>query len=242
MWLPTLTSGIIEFIIIYLLFKKDLKNPISINNDEYHIDSKVDLTIGISVLAICLIFLVISSYINVEMYLVSLICAGVLTLATITIRLFTKKHYEYIYNPFKRLPYPLIPFFLSMFVIVVSYNHMGISSKISELLGSSNSIWIYGYSSFISSNVINNIPMSILYSSLTSNLTGSPYIEAIYSTIIGSNIGAFLTPIGALAGIMFSSLLNKYEVKFSFATFIKYGVIISIPVISPALAVLYLVI
>ena len=41
-----------------------------------------------------------------------------------------------------------------------------------------------------------------------------------------------LAPIGALAGIMFSSLLNKYDIKFSFLSFIKYGSIISIPTLA----------
>ena len=101
---------------------------------------------------------------------------------------------------------------------------------------------MYGFSSFLSANIINNIPMSILFADLTTNLTGEIYIKAIYATIIGSNIGAFLTPIGALAGIMFSSLLMKYEVKFTFLDFIKYGAIISVPTLLASLAVLIVVI
>ena len=97
-------------------------------------------------------------------------------------------------------------------------------------------MWIYGYASFIGSNLINNIPMSILFTDLAKTLTGISYTKAIYASIIGSNIGAFLTPIGALAGIMFSSLVNKNGVRFTFIDFIKYGALISIPVITTALA------
>ena len=82
--------------------------------------------------------------------------------------------------------------------------------------------------------------MSILYTNIASSLEGVAYSKAIYASIIGSNIGAFLTPIGALAGIMFSSLLNKYEIKFSFITFIKYGAIIAIPTITVGLGALLL--
>ena len=77
--------------------------------------------------------------------------------------------------------------------------------------------------------------MSILYTNIASNLSGVSYCQAIYASIIGSNIGAFLTPIGALAGIMFSSLVNENNVRFTFIDFIKYGVIISIPTITVAL-------
>ena len=82
--------------------------------------------------------------------------------------------------------------------------------------------------------------MSILFTNLTSSLTGTTYLQGVYASIIGSNIGAFLTPIGALAGIMFSGLVNENNVRFSFLDFIKYGAMISIPVITTALAMLLL--
>ena len=83
--------------------------------------------------------------------------------------------------------------------------------------------------------------MSILFSNLVSGLIGNAYLEGVYSSIIGSNIGAIFTPIGALAGIMFSSLLNKYDIKFSFLSFIKYGSIISIPTLAISLLFLMIV-
>jgi arsenical pump membrane protein len=130
---------------------------------------------------------------------------------------------------------------LSMFVVVVALNEQGIAAKLGEFLNGLDPIWAYGYASFFASNLINNIPMSILFSSLPSALTGKAFAQAIFASIIGSNIGAFLTPIGALAGIMFSSLLKKYEVKFSFLDFVKYGVLIAIPTISAALLGLFLI-
>ena len=124
---------------------------------------------------------------------------------------------------------------VSMFIIVVALNEQGIASKIAELLGNNNSTWVYGYSSFLACNLINNIPMSILYTNIANSLEGVAYTKAIYASIIGSNIGAFLTPIGALAGIMFTGLVNENNVRFTFIDFIKYGVAISIPVITVAL-------
>ena len=77
--------------------------------------------------------------------------------------------------------------------------------------------------------------MSVLFSAIPNMPTPLLQNQAIYSTIIGSNIGAFLTPIGALAGIMFTNLIAKQNVKYSFLDFIKYGVIIAVPTISAAL-------
>ena len=72
-------------------------------------------------------------------------------------------------------------------------------------------------------------------------MTGTNFESAIYASIIGSNIGAFLTPTGALAGIMFENLLTKYNVKLTFKEFVKYGAIISVPVIATALLVLFII-
>lgn len=128
-----------------------------------------------------------------------------------------------------------------MFTIVVGLNHYGISAKIGEFFGNDYLIIKYGASSYLASNFINNIPMSILFSNLCNTLTGKEYLMAVYSSIIGSNIGAFLTPLGALAGIMFTGLLDAYQVKYGFKDFIKYGFIISLPVLALALLFLFIV-
>ena len=241
MAIPTLVAGVIQLGIIFLIFFKKLKEPISAEDEEYKIESKFDLIIGLTILISVLVLLIISNYIHLEMYLISLLGAGALLLISLFVRLFTKKNWNYLKDSLVRLPYQLIPFILSMFVIVVALSYQGISDHISSFLNKGPSIWIYGISSFLSANIINNIPMSILFSNLVKGLTGNAYLEGVYASIIGSNIGAIFTPIGALAGIMFSSLLNKHDIKFSFLSFIKYGSIISIPTLVISLLFLMIV-
>ncbi len=236
MAVPTIISGIFELGLLLLIFLKKLREPLISNEEVGPLENKVQVFVGVGILFICLVFLIISSYINLEMWLIALICAVILLIFMLIYSLFNKPNFDHLIETGKRLPYQLIPFFLSMFVIVVAINTQGISAKIAELLGSTNTIWVYGYTSFLASNLINNIPMSILFTNIASSLTGEAYLEAIYASIIGSNIGAFLTPIGALAGIMFSGLINENNVRFTFVDFIKYGAVISIPVITIALA------
>lgn len=238
MAIPTILGGLTELVILYMLFHKQLAKELTPNKETYHIESKVDLYVGITHLVVCLIFLVISSYINLEMWLIALLCASSLIMFTLIHRIITRKHWEYISETTRRLPYQLIPFFLSMFVIVVAINVQGISTELGKFLSNGETTWVYGFSSLLASNIINNIPMSILFANLPVGMDTTSYMQATYATIVGSNIGAFLTPIGALAGIMFSGLLFKYEVKFSFLDFIKYGVIIAIPTISVELLIL----
>lgn len=239
MAIPTLCAGVIELGILFLLFFRKLKEPLTASDVEARVEDKPALIVGVIHLLICLIFLIISSYLNLEMWLISAICAGSLLLFMLIYSIFKKANWVVVGGSLKRLPYPLIPFFLSMFVIVVALNSQGITSTIASWFGNQNTIWIYGYTSFLTCNLINNIPMSILYSTLCQSLETTNYLAGIYASIVGSNIGAFLTPLGALAGIMFVGLVNKYEIKFRFIDFIKYGVVIAIPTISIALLMLF---
>ena len=222
MFLPTIFAGLTSLGILFLLFKKKLKEPLDCTSEEIRIKDRFLLIVSLTLLIICIILLAISNYINLEMYLVSLICALALLLFIIG-NLIIHKDKTIIVNGLKRIPYSLFPFVISMFFIVLALENKGITNNLKDLLNKTNTIFSYGTTSYLSCSLINNIPMSVLYSSITTN-TGS-----IYASIIGSNIGAFLTPIGALAGIMWLSILKKHEIKFSFLDFIKYGVIISIP-------------
>ena len=65
--------------------------------------------------------------------------------------------------------------------------------------------------------------------------------EKLFSSIIASNIGAYFTPLGALAGIMWMSILKKSGLKFGFKEFLKYGMILSPVVLIVALLTLMIV-
>ena len=237
MALPTLIAGIIQVLLIFVLFRKPLSLTMNIEFKEKKIKDKASLIIALAHLILCLLLLTVSSYISISMWIICLLCAFSMVVDISIYYLIKHKTFKKVVNTFKRLPYELIPFVLSMFIVVLSLNKQGITGYINNFFGEEYTIIKYGFSSFLSANLMNNIPMSVLFSSIVdvNSLNG---LKALYSVIIGSNIGAFLTPVGALAGIMFTNLTSKYEVNYSFASFIKYGLIISIPTLSISLLVL----
>ena len=175
------------------------------------------------------------------MWLICVVCALSLIICILLSHLVRHKKLKIILKTTKRLPFNLIPFIISMFIIVLALSKQGVTNYISSILGEDNLIIKYGISSFISSNLINNIPMSVLFSNIINISETTLQHQAIYSTIIGSNLGAFLTPVGALAGIMFTDLVHKQEIEFSFKTFMKYGSIISIPTLLVSLLMLSII-
>ena len=82
--------------------------------------------------------------------------------------------------------------------------------------------------------------MSVLFCPIIGSASAAITQPAVYAAIVGSNLGALLTPVGALAAIMWSNILKKNDVPFKFTSYIKNGVIVSIPALFAALAMLSL--
>lgn len=238
MFIPTILAGIVNFGVLYLIFAKSLKKPLEIMQEEVIIKDKGLLIIGIVHLGLCTLLLIISSYIHMEMWLITLIFAISLSICVIIYNKVKKAKTDELKNCLKRAPWELIPFVTAMFVLVLTLEKQGITILIANFLNKNNDILSYGVASFLFSNLINNIPMSVLFSDI---LSFGASKGAIYATVAGSNIGAFLTPIGALAGIMWAGILKTFKVKFTFLDFVKYGIIIAIPTMLSAIGGIYLV-
>jgi arsenical pump membrane protein len=125
--------------------------------------------------------------------------------------------------------------------LVLALRAYGVSERIFEFLSPLPTVPTYGMLSFLASNLLNNIPMSVLFSSVLSFSDGTAQLGGIYASIVGSNLGAYLTPLGALAGIMWSSLLQQNGVRISFPRFVRYGVTVSLPTLAAAILGLMIV-
>ena len=231
MFLPAILGGITGLIALLLLFYKDLnkplENPQSSNDSERIKVNKVPMIIALIHLVACIIALAISDVLGVEMYLICLISAGSLILIDTVYDLIVYKSISPILHSLEKEPYELIPFVLSMFVIVLTLKEQGVTKLLSDFLLSNTPKdgVIFTFLSAISANFLNNIPMSVLFE----GIIGGNSTLAVYGAVIGSNVGAFMSPVGALAGIMWSKILADYDVKLSFPKFMLFGTTVAIP-------------
>ncbi len=239
MAIPTVFGGCTALCVLYLLFRKKLSEPVS--SDDFEVASirdKANAVFGTILLVVCLVFLVVADYVGIEMWAVATVALILLVAGAFIVSAAEKRPPEALKNVFKRLPYELIPFVLSMFIIVLSLKRAGVADVIAQAfnsLGGEFDILTYGVASTLVANLINNIPMSVLFTAITE--MSSPY--AVFASVAGSNIGAFLTPVGALAGIMFTGLLKSLDVRYTFTDFIKYGVAVAVPTLCATLIGLY---
>ncbi len=223
MFLPTLVSGVLTFFALLLIFRKQLFNTKLTLSTEHKIVPvrKAPMIASIVALLLTIILLSISDLIGVESYLICLLTFLALTVLLLIIELIEHKSVLGVLHSLKKAPYELIPFVLSMFVLVLTLDHAGLTKLIGEKLVTGTKLdgISFGFISALSSNLLNNIPMSVLFE----KIVGTNSVYALYGSIIGSNVGAFISPVGALAGIMWTKVLSSYDVKISFKKFMLLG-------------------
>ncbi len=243
MLLPAIAGGITSLALLLLVFRKQLSQPIAPQEktltNNVHV-SKVPMLVAICHLLVGIILLAVSDILQVEMYLICLALALSLTLFDLVYDLTTLHTATPVLKSLKKEPYELIPFILSMFVIVLALKQNGVTDILAKAftLNAELDGLTFGAISTLSANLLNNIPMSVLFEKIIAPNNLLP----VYATIIGSNVGAFLTPVGALAGIMWSKILKKYGIEMPFRKFALYGVIIAIPTLLASVGTLILVI
>lgn len=233
MALPTLLAGLGSLGVLLLLFGKKLRQPLSAPASHPPRLDRPLVGLGVVHLGLCIVFLVLSSYIDLPMWLIALVAFLSLFACATVYLLARRRSLVTVVESLKRAPLEMAPFVLSMFVVVLALEKYGVTAQIAGLLEPLPAVWGYGITSFLAANLMNNIPMSVLFSGITGNLAQPD--AALYASIIGSNLGAFFTPIGALAGIMWMQLLQTHQIKLSFGKFTRCGAAVAVPALVLAL-------
>lgn len=145
------------------------------------------------------------------------------------------------YRNLSRLPWKVVPFVFCMFIMTNGLYRTAWFGEVAGALGGvvGTSVWksmlLMGVASTVLCNVLNNQPMTILLTRLLEHprLVVTPCaLQALrFSLILGSNLGANLTFLGALAGIMWSKIVRDKGVEaVTFRAFTFYG-ILTMPVV-----------
>ena len=235
MALPTVAAGLVSLGLMLLLFGRHLKGRIQVDTKEEPINNRPLMWLSLGHLVGCVVLLALSQTLGFEMWLISL-CMGISCVAsTLVCLLLQGKGLTALKEAVRRMPFEIIPFVIGMFILVLALELCGVTEWIGNALSRDGSAFSYGILSFLACNVLNNIPMSVLFSKI---LEVGGNSAQIFATIVGSNIGAFITPVGALAGIMWFNLLKQHGVKLSVGRFVIYGLLIGVPALLAAVAVL----
>lgn len=237
MWFPTLCGGVTALLVMLLMFRKQLRGEMDVREEQAQLHKTRTLIGGVSLIG-ATVMLIFSDLLPVGMWQISFFFAALMFLAAAVYKLFHRHESAGIARTFIRIPWTLLPFVLSMFVVVSALNYQGICAAVADRLSHFSPVFSYGITSTLAANIVNNIPMSVFFGAVLE--AGRAGKDAVFATVIGSNIGAYLTPIGALAGIMWSNILGEQKVRVTFLQFCLYGVLIAVPTLLASLAGLWL--
>jgi arsenical pump membrane protein len=237
MFFPTITAGLSTLLILFILFRKKIPSNLEtpIIDPRSAIKDKFGAVFGVVCLASTLVLLSSAAFLRIQLWEITLFFAILILIRDVIHDIRNKKkdsgqRFPSISYANRRMPWKIVPFIIGMFILVGALLYSGwvdlLASAISNI--STNifiSVLFIGIVSTLTCNVMNNQPMTILFTNilLNSSLTSSFLIGGMFALIMGSNFGANFTLIGALAGIMWYKIVQNQDVTISFKQFSKYG-------------------
>lgn len=228
MSLPSLLSGLLAFLILRILFRRELRKPlIPMREEPSPLHDRPSVIVSLIALGLAILGAALGSFLPIPSYLICLALALLLFLFRL-VRGILRKDLLPPLRAVRRLPYSLLPLLLGMFVVVLALDEQGITSLIAGILNQEGySIWSHGLGSMLLANLMNNIPMSVLFEEV---FLSAPYEGlAPYAVILSSNLAAYLTPFGALAGLMFLQKVREEGIPLTFLRFTREGLMVAVP-------------
>lgn len=241
LYLPAIGAGLSGLFVLLLLFRQDLKLKFEGTEETFKLQDKPLTFLTLFMMVSTLILLAIANFIKIELYLIVLMMALFLTVLAFIYLFSKKKDFAPLTNAYLKAPWSFIPLVLSMFVLVETLKQNGAITYFATLLTNGNVILNYGLSSFLTSNLMNNQPMSMLFSEILLSANALDRLPAMYASVIGSNLGVLLTPLGALAGLMWMNILKNSHVELNFFSYIKHIFLVGILTMVVSLTLLQLV-
>ena len=163
MFLPTFAAGLVNLLILYLIFRKKIKIIIKQEKIIRPIDALTDKTgaiLGLLVLFSCIVGLAIAPYFDIELWFISLGFA-----LTLLIILVIRESYAGLIRKnislkkltftktLRRMPIGIVPFVLAMFISVEALRIYGVTADIGyffrDIIGQSSTsgVFLFGFSS-----------------------------------------------------------------------------------------------
>lgn len=235
MVLPFLVSTLTTLALTYIYFQKNMPktfDSLALISPKEALTDPFLFRFGLLTLVFLLIGYGLGDIWGWPISFVTLFFASLLLIATRRHRIVDVAHI------LRQAPWQIVLFSLSMYLVVYGLHNVGLTSLLASWLQPFTNhmvtaVLITGFLTAISSAVMNNLP-SVLISLLaikTVHATSLITQGMVYATVIGSDLGPKLTPIGSLATLLWLHVLAKKGIKISLWRYLQAGLLLTPPIL-----------
>lgn len=231
--LPSLLVIGLNIVLFFLLYRRQLRGQFDIKRlptAEETIQHPAYFRYTCGVLGIVALAYIIASATRFPLSLVALGGAGLLGIGAFYWRQTTLQHIG------KQISWSIFGFIAGMFLLVQAVEDTGLTTQFGQLLlnlsgGTSfGAVTVGTLGAAIGTNLINNVPMSVV---MTSALSGIQHaapatrLGFIAATIFGSDLGPNLTTVGSLATVLWLLILRRRNLDVSGLDYFKVGILVT---------------
>lgn len=237
MLIPATLAVVVNFALFSWLFRKDLRGSYQQEEATFVPENRAFLLTATGGLIGVLAALFAAPLVGVSIGMVALAAGTVLTIAAW--RMGWMKPREVVGS----VSWGVVALVIGLFVVVRGVENVGLTAMVERAFASGapgDGFWrILGLASgsAVGSNIINNVPMTVLALGALHPLVSGGILDpvAIYAVVIGTSIGPNLTTVGSLATLIWLGIARDKGLDITAGDYLKVG-IISTPAILLAAA------